>query len=93
MNTEPPTIEGISVELLGRYVEMRNSIDAEAKNIYCLSSMLVLLQQCGDDRIELDPVALGHVNSMISHSMLNIQEILDDFIYIVRARSELERLR
>ena len=92
MSTKPPDIEGISVEMLCRYVEMRKRIDAEAKTVYCLSSMLALLQQSGDDRIEVDPVALGHVNGMISHSMLNIQEMLDDFIFLVRAESELGRV-
>lgn len=92
MSTGSPNIEGISAEMLSRYVEMRKHIDAEAKTVYCLSSMLALLQQCGDDRIEVDPVALGHINEMISRGMLNIQEMLDDFIYMVRAQSELGRL-
>jgi len=92
MNTEIPNIEGISVGMLSRYVEMRRSIDAEAKIVHSFSSMLALLQQCGDDRIDVDPVALGHVNEMISNSILNIREILDNFIYIVQAQLELEKL-
>ena len=92
MNTEIPNIEGISVEMLCRYVEMRKRFDSEAKTAHSLSSMLALLQQCGDDWINVDPVALGHVNEMISKSILNIWEILDNFIYIVQAQSELEQL-
>ncbi len=92
MNTEIPNIEGISIEMLCRYVEMRKSIDAEAKIVHSFSSMLALLQQCGDDRIDVDPIALGHVNEMISNSILNIGEILDNFIYVVQAQSELEQL-
>ena len=92
LNTEIPKIEGISVEMLFKYVEMRRSIDAEAKTAHSLASMLALLQKCGDDKLEVDPVALGHVNELISNSVLNIWEILDDFIYLVQARSELERL-
>jgi hypothetical protein len=92
MNTETPKIEGISTEMLCRYVEMRKSLDAEARTILSLSSILALLQHCGDDKIAIDPAVLGHVNESISTSILNIWEILDDFIYIAQARLELERI-
>jgi len=92
MNTEIPNIEGINAEMLSRYVEMRKCIDAEAKTAHSLASMLALIKYCGVDTLEVDPVALGHVNELISNSVLNIWEILDEFIYLVKAKSELERL-
>jgi hypothetical protein len=92
MNTEIPKVEGISAEMLCRYVEMRKSLDTEAKTILSLSSILALLQHCGDDKIEVDPVILGHVNESISTSILNIREILDNFIYIAQAQLELEQI-
>lgn len=92
MDTEIQTIHGVSVEMLFRYVEMRRGIDAEAKTIHSLASLLALLQRSGDDRIEVDPVALGHINEQICTGILNIWEMLDDFIYIVQARSDLERV-
>lgn len=39
MNTELPDIEGISMEMLVRYIEMRRRIDVEAKTTHSLVSM------------------------------------------------------
>jgi len=61
----------------------------EAKTIQNLANLLALFQQCGDDKIQIDPVALGHVHSLIESSILNIWETLDNFIYIVEARQVL----
>jgi len=55
--------------------------------------MLALLDRCGDDTIEIDPVALGKIYRMLNDNILNIWEILDDFIYLVQAKSELEKLK
>ncbi len=68
---------------------MRQKIDAEAKTIHSLTNLLALLRQCGDDKIQVDPVALGHVHSLIESGILNIWEMLDNFIYIVEARQVL----
>ena len=56
-----------------------------------MTSMLALLDRRGDDTIEIDPVALGKINQMLNKNILNIWEILDDFIYRVQAKSELEK--
>jgi len=82
-------IKGVSVEMLRSYVAMRQKIDAEAKTIHSLANLLALFRQCGDDKIQIDPVALGHVHSLIESSILNIWETLDNFIYIVEARQVL----
>ena len=92
MRTEISRIGGISSELLHSYVEMRRKLDVEANTIHSITSMLALLETCGDDSINVDPVALGKVNQIINRNILNIWEILDDFIYIVQAKSELEQL-
>ena len=83
-------IKGVSEDMLRCYVDMRQKVDTEAKTIQSLASLLALLQQCGDDRIQIDPVALGYVQSLIEQSILNIWEMLDDFIYIIEARRMLE---
>ncbi len=85
-------LEGISSEQLRRYVEMRGKIDVEASFIHSITSMLALHETCGDDSITVDPVALGKINQMINTHILNIWEILDNFIYIVQAKQELEQL-
>lgn len=85
-------IEGINVEMLRRYVEMREKFETEAKTIESLASLLALLQDCGDDRLTVNPVALGYVHTIIEQSILNIWEQLDNFIYLVEARQALEEM-
>ena len=92
MSTELSSTGKLSAEWLHRYVEMRRKLDAEANAIHSITSMLALLENCGDDRIQVDPVALGKVNRIINSNILNIWEILDDFIYLVQAKLELEQL-
>ena len=92
LNTEISKIEGMSTERLRLYVETRHRIDAEANSIFAMTNMLALLETCGDDKIEVDPVALGKINQMLNKNILNIWEILDDFIYIVQAQSVLADL-
>lgn len=82
----------MSPELLQRYVEMRRRVDVEANTIFSITSMLALLETSGEDTINVDPVAFGKINQMLNKNILNIWEILDDFIFIIPARSELERL-
>ncbi len=83
-------ISGVSREMLFRYVAMRQKVDAEAKTIQSLASILSLLKHSGDDSVAIDPVALGHIHQLIEHSILNIVEQLDDFIFLSAARVELE---
>ena len=59
---------------------MRCKLDTEANDIFCITSMLELLETSCDDTIEIDPVALGKINQMLNKNILNIWEILDDFI-------------
>jgi predicted class III extradiol MEMO1 family dioxygenase len=92
MKYESSNFDGINAEALYRYVAMRKKVDEEAKTAHSLSSMLALVQHCGDDKLEVDPVALGHVNELIGGCILNIWEYLDDFIYLVQAKSNLEKL-
>jgi len=92
LSTKKSSTAGHSSELLHRYVEMRRKLDVEADSILSITSMLALLKTCGDDTIKVDPVALGKVNQIILDNILNIWEILNDYIYIVDAKSELEQL-
>jgi len=86
------TTEGIPPDLLQRYVEMRHKLDAEANSISAMTSLLALFDKCGDDIIVVDPVALAKIHQMLNTNILNIWEILDDFIYLVQAKSELSKL-
>jgi len=87
------SVEGISPELLHRYLVVRCKIYADANSIFGITSMLALLSRCGNDKIKVDPVALGKINQMLNTNILNIWEILDEFIYMVQAQAELERLK
>ncbi len=86
------SIDGISIKMLHRYVETRHKIDAEANIISSLTSMLTLLGTSGDDKIEVVPIALGKINQLLNTHILNIWEILDDFIYIIQAQSILDNV-
>ena len=82
----------LSAEWLHRHVEMRRRLDVEAESIHSITSMLALFETSGDDKIQVDPVALGKVNQKINNNILNIWEILDDFIYLAQAKLELEQM-
>ena len=85
-------IKGISHDMLCDYVAKRQKIDAELKTIYSLSHLLAVFEnQVAESIITLDPVAPGHVHQLINKSTLNIWEILDDFIYIVEARTAVKK--
>ena len=82
----------MSPELLRYYVEMRRRVDIEANTIFSITSMLALLETSGDDTINVDPIAIGKINQTLNKNILNIWEILDDFIYIVQARTLIEEM-
>lgn len=83
-------VEGISYEKLYDYILQREKIDDELRLIYSLSHVMAGFEKYAiDSEIEFDPVALGHIHQMINKSVLDIWEILDDFIYLVKAKSEL----
>ena len=89
MNTEFSKLEGLSTDWLKHYVETRRRIDIEANSVYAVTSLIALLEGCGDDTLNIDPVALGKIHQILNTNILNIWEILDDFIYIIQARSVL----
>ena len=80
---------GLSTEWLQRYVETRHKIDKEANSIFAVTSLIALLESCDDDTLNVDPVALGKIHQILKTNILNIWEILDDFIYIVQAKLDL----
>jgi len=90
MDVETSKLDGLSTQWLQRYVETRDRIDIEANSIYAVTSLIALLESCGDDTLNLDPVALGKIHKILNTNILNIWEILDDFIYIVQARMLIE---
>lgn len=92
MDTEISKIKGMNADLLHRYVEMRRKIDSETNLLFSITSMLALLDTSGDDKIEVDAVALGKINQILNTSVLNIWETLDDFLYFQQAKSELNKL-
>ena len=82
----------MSPELLRYYVEMRRRVDIEVNTIFSITSMLALFETSGDDTINVDPIAIGKINQTLNKNILNIWEILDDFIYIVQARTLIEEM-
>lgn len=90
MDVEISKLKGLSTEWLKRYVETRRRIDTEANSIYAVTSLIALLESCSDDTLNIDPIALGKIHQTLNTNILNIWEILDDFIYIVQARMLIE---
>ena len=84
-------IEGISHEVLCRYVTTRQKIDTELQIIYSLSHLLASFgENAADANLELDLDALGQVHQIINTGVLNISEMLDDFIYLVEAKEHIK---
>jgi len=92
VNTGKSKTGQLSQKWLQRYVDMRARLNKEANAIHSITSLLAQFENLGDDTIKVDPVALGHVNRMMHDAVLNIWEILDDYMYILDAKLELERL-
>lgn len=53
---------------------------------------MALFDKCGDDTIDVDPFSLAKILQVLNTHILNIREILDDFIYLVQAKLELEEM-
>lgn len=84
-------IEGISHEMLSHYVTTRQQIDTELQIIYSLSHLLASFgENAVDANLELDLDALGQVHQTINTGVLNIWEMLDDFIYLVEAKEHIK---
>lgn len=85
-------LKGISPKLLSRYVEMRQKISEDTDFIYSQVSLLGIFEEAAEQRIEVDPVALGHIHRLIENRVLNITEKLNDFIYILGADEQLKKM-
>ena len=81
--------EGIDREVLEKYVEMRREITRRIDRVVALAHLLNLLRHCGDDEIEVSPMALAVVADLVDADVTSIQESLDDFIYVVEAEEVL----
>jgi hypothetical protein len=75
--------------MLQRYLDTRQKIEVEANSIFSITSILELLVTCGDDKLEVDPIALGTLNRMLNTNILNIWEILENYIPMVQAKLDL----
>ena len=81
--------EGIDREVLKSYVEMRQEVTKRVDRTVALVHLLSLLQHCGDDEIEVSPMALAVVADLVDADVVSINEILDNFIYQVEAEEVL----
>ena len=84
--------EQISPHILHKYVETWQKIDAEIDTIHSLASLLVLLNHCSDDCVQVESHSLAHVFQLIDRSAIRICSILDDFIGIGEAKAALAEL-
>jgi len=85
MNTAP----GIAPEMLRKYLETRKAIAKRADRIGNLTYLLSLLEHCDQDTIPVDPKVLASFADEINSDICSIQELLDEFIYILDAEKTL----
>jgi len=83
-------VEGISREVLERYLEARKEIAKRADRIVAVVHLMGLLKHSGDDTVEVSPSALATIGDIIDSDICSIQEQLDEFIYILDAEEALE---
>ncbi len=82
-------VEGIDVRMLRRYVYMRKGVGEKAADIHNLTHLLSLLEHCEADRVPVGPRVLASFADQINSDICSIQELLDDFIFIVNAERTL----
>lgn len=75
---------------LKRYVEMRNAVTKRTDRSIALIHLLGLLKHCDEPTIEVDPKALAIVADLVDADLCSIQELLDDWIYVVEAEDVIE---
>ena len=79
------SVEGISSDVLERYVRARKAITKHTDRIVAVAHLMGLLKHCGDDAVEVSPASLAVVADMIDQDICAIQEQLDEFIYVLDA--------
>ena len=72
----------IDKEVLQKYVSMRKEVTKRVDRVVAVAHLLGLLKGC-DGTVEVDSSALAVVGEMIGGEVCQIQELLDDFIYLV----------
>ena len=82
-------LEKMDREVLESYVETRKSITKRVDRVVAVTALLMVLKQCGDDLIKVSPHALANLADQIDQDVCAIQELLDDFIYLVEAEEVL----
>lgn len=83
----------ISPQVLRRYVEIRHIIQQDIKTLHALSSVMAMFKEMHDDKVVIDPQAIGRVYELMNHAVSNIWEKLDDFIPLTSAELALEKLK
>ncbi|HEX7028371.1 MAG TPA: hypothetical protein VF268_14105 [Gammaproteobacteria bacterium] len=59
-------------------LQIRQKIDSEVRFIQNLTGLLAQFEHSGKERIEVDPVTLGVLNSALAQSAGNIRRALDE---------------
>ena len=82
-------LEAMDREVLESYVQMRRAVTKRVDRIVAVTSLLMVLKQCGDDLIKVSPHALAGLGDQIDQDVCAIQDLLDDFIYLGDAEAAL----
>ncbi|VGO21121.1 hypothetical protein [Pontiella sulfatireligans] len=83
-------IDQLDREVLKRYRDARKAIAKRAYRTTALVHLLSLLRHCGDDSIEVCPMALAIVADLVDAAATTINELLDQWLYVGDAEAVLE---
>jgi hypothetical protein len=81
--------EVLDREALESYVETRGAVTKRVDRTVSLMHLLGLLRHCGDDAVEVSPVALAVVADLVDADVTSMQELLDGWLYVGEAEAVL----
>ncbi len=82
--------EEMSTDCVQRYIQLRKAIDTDLQFIGGLAGVLAQYEQAAQDHsMEVDPVKIGVLHSVIEQRIQAIQQSLDDFLSVKKAEISL----
>jgi hypothetical protein len=83
-------MEGISNEVLKRYIETREKIDDQINAIAVFTSLLSYYKECTSDLTQVDLYTFGYVNEMLNEKVMDIMDELDEFLPLWDAKAAVQ---
>jgi hypothetical protein len=91
MKAEDDLVQGVTPEVLQRYLEVRSNVDDRANRIYLVSKILSHLEDCDEEAEGMGIWALPILAEMIQSDIARIVAGLNYFIPTLEAQAVLEQ--